>query len=542
MTGGRAPVLAQRLLLPILLSGTFVQLFSVTVMQVAVVDVQRDLGAGPGQSDLVLAGYTLTYACSLIVAARLGDRYGYLRMFVAGMALFTLASVGSAAAPDAWLLVAGRLVQGIGSGLMAPQILSLIQTAVPAGRRPAALGAFGATMATASMAGPVLGGVLMQLDPLGLGWRAAMLLTVPVGIAALAFSAVLPSALPPVRPAYAAARVDPVGAGLSLAGLVLLVLPLTAGRDAGWPLWSWLSAASGLALLVGFVVSQHRVADPLVHPATLACPATRWGLAIVFVVNAGVPSFTLLLSMHLQGVLGWGPLQYGLSIVPYAVGALIGSGAAAVLGRRFGPSLLAASALVMGLMSLAVAATMGEPDLLWLYALALGLCGTGFGLFTASAFTQVLARVRAEVASSVSGLLPTAQQLGGTFGVTFAGLAYSAAAATPGEALWHAMTYEAAIFALAAACVVGLARGDRVEGGRRPAAAAHDDDPHGAPRQQGATPELPRRPGHHGAPAAGRARRHRRGAAGAADGEDPAFRVHPAPPRAPTPAGLLRGS
>jgi MFS family permease len=455
MTIVRAP--AGRLLLPILLSGTFVQLFSVTVMQVAVVDIRRDLDAGAGQTDLVLAGYTLTYACFLIVSARLGDRYGYRRVFVTGMALFTLASIGSAAAPDAWLLVAGRLVQGVGSGLMAPQILSLIQTALPASRRPAALSAFGATMAAASMAGPVLGGALLELDPLGLGWRAAMLLAVPVGVAAL----VLSPALPAVRPARAAERVDPVGAGLSLAGLVLLVLPLTAGRDVGWPLWTWVSLASGIVLLAGFVAAQRRVADPLVHPATLTCSATRWGLAIVFVFNAGVPSFTLLLSMHLQGVQGWSPLQYGVSIVPYAVGALAGSGAATALGRRFGPAVLAASALAMGLMAIVVAATIDVPDLLWFYVLALGLSGIGFGVFTASAFTQVITRVRAEVGTSVSGLLPTAQQLGGTFGVTFAGIAYSAAAADAGDALWHAMTYEAVIFALAAACAAGLV-------GRRP--------------------------------------------------------------------------
>ncbi|MER7078579.1 drug resistance transporter, EmrB/QacA subfamily [Saccharopolyspora kobensis] len=436
--------IASRLLVPVILSGTFVQLFSVTVMQVAVVDVRRDLGAGAGESQLVLAGYTLTYACSLIVSARLGDRYGYRRMFVAGMALFTAASLGAAVAPSAWLLVVGRLVQGVGSGLMAPQILSIIQSALPASRRPAALSAFGATMAAASMAGPVLGGVLMHLHPLG--WRAAMLLVVPVGVLALVLSPVLPH----VQPTRGAQRIDPVGAGLSLTGLVLLVLPLTAGRDAGWPMWTWLSLASAVVLLTGFAVSQRKVADPLVHPATLADPATRWGLAIVLVFNAGVPSFTLLLSMHLQGEQGWGPLQTGLGIIPYAVGALVGSGFANVLGRRFGPRVLAASALAMGLMAIVVAATIDGPR--WPYWFALCLSGIGFGVFTASAFTQIITRVGAEAATSISGLLPTAQQLGGTVGVTLAGIAYSAAE----NAMWHAMAYEATVFALAAICATRL--------------------------------------------------------------------------------------
>lgn len=451
MTTMRSP--SRRLLLPIILSGTFVQLFSVTVMQVGVVDVQRDLGAGAGESQLVLAAYTLAYACSLIVSARLGDNYGYRRMFVAGMAVFTLASLGAAAAPEAWVLIAGRLLQGFGSGLMAPQILSIIQSAVPPGRRAAALSAFGATMAAASLAGPVLGGVLIQLDPLGLGWRAAMLLTVPVGIAALALS----PALPPDHGERTAARVDRTGAALSLFGLALLVFPLTMGRDAGWPWWTWLSLALAAALLAGFAISQRRAAESLIHPSAWAEPATRWGLGIVLVFNAGVPSFTLLLSMHLQGGQGWSPLQTGFGITPYAVGALAGSGIAKRLGRRVGPWALASSSLAMASVSLVVPATIGDPALRWLYWLALCLGGIGFGVFTASAFTQIIARARPEAATSVSGLLPTAQQLGGTLGVTFAGIAYATSAGNPGQALWHAMTYEAAVFALAAAFAVGLA-------------------------------------------------------------------------------------
>ncbi|WP_406631536.1 MFS transporter [Amycolatopsis sp. WGS_07] len=433
---------SQRLLLPILLSGTFVQLFSVTVMQVGVVDVQRDLRAGTAETQLVLAAYTLTYACSLIVSARLGDKYGYRGMFVTGMALFTAASIGAAAAPDAWVLIAGRALQGFGSGLMAPQILSIIQSAVPASRRPAALSAFGATMAAASLAGPVLGGVLTQLNPLGLGWRAAMLLVVPVGIAALALSPTLPS----VRDEDKAQRVDPIGAALSLLGFALLVFPLSMGRETGWPLWTWASLALAAVALTGFVISQRRAAEPLVRPSTLAEPATRRGLVAVLVFNAGVPSFTLLLSMHLQGAKGWSPLQTGLSLTPYAIGALAGS---RIANRRFGPRALAVSALVMGLVSVAVPVLLDQ-DLLWLYWLALGAGGVAFGVFTASAFTQVIARARAEEATSVSGLLPTAQQLGGTLGVTFAGIAYAAPAATAGEALWHAMIYEAAVFAFAA--------------------------------------------------------------------------------------------
>src|SRR5690606_13596705 len=319
----RAPAVSG-LLLPVLYSGTFVQLMSVTVLQVAVPAVRADLGAGPGAAQLVVAGYTLTFACSLITAARLGDRYGYRRLFAMGMAVFTLAAAAGAAAPDASVLVAARLVQGLGSGLMAPQILSIVQTAVPAARRARAMAGYGATMAVASLAGPVLGGFLLELDPFGLGWRAAMALTVPVGAAALA----LAPALPPGGATGAGQRVDGLGACLSLSGLLLLVLPLTVGGDQGWPAWVWASLAASAALLAAFVAVQRRVAHPLVHRAALSGRTTRWGIAGILLFNAGVPSFVLLLSLHLQGALRLGPLATALTITPYAVGALLGSGLA----------------------------------------------------------------------------------------------------------------------------------------------------------------------------------------------------------------------
>lgn len=442
------------LALPVLLSGTFVQLMSVTVMQVAVPDIRQDLGAGPGAAQLVLAGYTLTFACSLITAARLGDRFGYRRLFVVGMAVFTLAATTGAAAPDPEVLVASRLVQGFGSGLMAPQILSIIQTALPAGRRPRALAYYGATMAAASLAGPVLGGFLLELDPLGLGWRAALALTVPVGLAALALSPVLPAGR---GRDGSRTRVDAIGAGLSLIGLFLLVLPLTLGGDQGWPAWVWVSLAAAVVLLAAFAASQRRVPHPLVHPSALAGRTTRWGIGAVLLFNAGIPSFILLLSLHLQGPLELGPLATALTITPYAVGALLGSGIAEAAARRFGAGVLVLCAGGLGTSTVLTAVTIAAPGpALWL---VLGMGGIAFGVFTASAFSLVLAKVPVEATSSVSGLLPTAQQLGGTFGVALAGVAYTAPAAHAGAAFWHAMIYEAGVFALAAIATAVLHRG-----------------------------------------------------------------------------------
>lgn len=447
--------LARRLVLPVILSGTFVQLVSVTVMQVAIPAIQQDLGARPGAAELVLAGYTLTYACSLITSARLGDRHGYRRYFVAGMVVFIVAAIVAASAGSTSVLIAGRLLQGLGSGLMAPQILSIIQTAFHSQYRARALGAYGATMAVASMAGPLLGSIIMQVDPLGLGWRAAVLLTVPVGLAAL----LLAPALPPSTPCRGRhTRVDLVGAALSLAGFFLFVVPLALGPDAGWPLWTWLSLATSVVLLAGFVVSQRKVRNPLVHKSALATRAARWGIGAVFVFNAGVPSFTFLLSLHLQDAQGRSPLETALTITPFAVGAFGGSVVAERLGRRFGASTLAVSAMTLAVASVLVAVTIGAPGIRWELWLVLLIGGVAFGVFTASVFTRVLDRVAPEAVSSLSGLLPTAQQLGGTLGVAAAGSVYFASATDAVTGMWHAMSYQAAVFAAAAGAAAILAR------------------------------------------------------------------------------------
>ncbi|GAA2433107.1 MFS transporter [Streptomyces glaucus] len=194
---------------------------------------------------LILAGYTLAYACLLITAARLGDRYGYHRLFVLGTVVFTAGSVAAARAPDAAFLIAARLVQGAGSGLVAPQVLPIAQVAVPAARRPRALGLFGAPMGVASLAGPLIGGLLVGADLFGLGWRSVFLVTVPVALVSLAGATVLPR----TRGA-AGQRVDGVGVLLTTVGFgALCCRSRWEGKPAGsgghgprrpcrWPSWA----------------------------------------------------------------------------------------------------------------------------------------------------------------------------------------------------------------------------------------------------------------------------------------------------------------
>ncbi|MGW6955251.1 MFS transporter [Streptomyces chartreusis] len=443
----------QRFLLPVVLSATFVQLLNVTIAQIAAPAIQSGLGAGPGAVQLVLAGYTLAYACLLITAARLGDRYGYRRLFALGTAVFTVGAVACATAPGTGWLIAARLVQGAGSGLVAPQVLSLIHTGVPSDRRPRALALYGATMGVASLAGPLVGGLLVGAHLFDLGWRAVFLVTVPVALVSLA-GAVL---LPPTR-ATDGQRVDWVGAALATTGFATLILPCALGREAGWPWWTWVSFAVAAVALAGFGLTLRHRPDPLIHPSVLRDATARRGVLLVFVFNAGVPSFTYLLFLHLQSALGYPALSAALVSTPFAAAAVVGSRVAPTLSRRLGPTALTAAALVLAATAVALAPLIGTGPGRRAAMLVLAAGGAAFGLFTAAVFTLVLAGVRGAAAGSVSGLLPTSQQLGGSIGVTVAGLAYFAPAGSANAAFAHAMAYEAAVFVLTALIALRLRR------------------------------------------------------------------------------------
>lgn len=456
MTIGTAPTArsaTSRFVLPVVLSATFVQLLSVTIAQVAAPAIQHDLQAGPGDVQLVLAGYTLPYACLLITAARLGDRYGYRRLFTVGIAVFALASAACAFAPTPAALITARLVQGAGSGLVAPQVLSIIQTALPTSRRAHALALYGATMGVASLAGPLLGGLLLGADVLGLGWRPIFLVTVPVALAALAGAAVLPRSR-----AAVGQRLDGLGAVLVTVGFGMLILPLALGPDAGWPPWTLACFVGAAVVLAGFAAVQRRSADPLIHPAALRDRTARSGIVLVFVFNAGVPSFTYLLFLHLQQAAGYSALEAAALSAPFATAAVVGSRCAPGLAHRHGPRLLTTAALALAGVMVGLAPILGSAPDPGAAVPLLALGGAAFGAFTAAVFSLVLARASTETIGSLSGLLPTAQQLGGSVGITLAALAYFAPTVTPGGAFWHAMLYQAGVFALTAVITLRLDR------------------------------------------------------------------------------------
>ncbi len=433
-----------RAMLLVVLTATFVQLLDVTIAQVAIPSIQRELHAGDGPLQLVLAGYTLTYACLLIAAARLGDRYGYRRLFATGITVFTLGSLLCTAAPTVTFLVVARLVQGLGSGLMAPQVLSIIQIAVPNERRRHALSLLGATMGVASLAGPLLGGLLLSADLWGLGWRLVFLVNIPIGLAALIGCALLPAAR-----GASSQPIDIGGAALAIVGLGFLILPLAVGRELGWPIWTGVSLLTAVLVLTLFIQTQRRRRAPLLHPSVLRDRRVRTGTLLVFAFNAGVPSFTYLLFVYLQDGVGDSPLRAALTSAPFAAAAIIGSRLSPTLVRRYGTTLLVGATLTLTAVMAFLAILVASGVTTWALTPLLAVGGLSFGAFTASVFTLVLSGITPEAIGSASGLLPTAQQLGGTIGVTLAGLVYYGTATKPASSFVDAMAYEVIIFLLA---------------------------------------------------------------------------------------------
>jgi len=248
-----------RPLLAVVLAGLFMALLDVFIVNVAAPTIGTELHASGAELQLVVAGYTITYSVLLITGARLGDRFGHGRVHLAGMALFTAASLACGLAQGATELIVFRLIQGAGSAVMIPQVLSLIQRNFVGEARVKALGAYSAVLAVGAAAGQILGGVLVSADLLGTGWRPVFLVNVPVGAVLLIIGRrVLPRERGGERER---------GRGMDLPGLVLLgaavslfTVPLVLGQEEDWPLWSWLSLGVGALVFAVFCGYESRLA------------------------------------------------------------------------------------------------------------------------------------------------------------------------------------------------------------------------------------------------------------------------------------------
>ncbi len=408
------------LMLPVILLASFMASFDYMVVNVATPSLRADLHAGQAALELIVAGYAFTYAAGMITGGRLGDLFGHRRLFLLGMTGFTLASLLCGLAQSPGELVACRLLQGLGAAAMVPQVMALITVTFPAAERPRAISWFGVTLGLGSIAGQVLGGVLLNADLFGLGWRVIFLANGPVGVlAVIAGRRLLPRHETAGRP-----RLDlPGAAGLS-AAVALALVPLALGREAGWPLWTYLAFALSIPVLATTLWWERRTAQPLLDLGLFRSRAFSAGLAMNIAMIFTFSSFMFILTLLLQAGLGLGTLEAGLVFVPGGVTTMITSLTGRRLVARYGRSALVAGMLlsVLGPLSQAVllAGYGGRVSTLAL-TVPMALFGLGSGLALPALIGSVLTGIRPDQAGAASGVLSTAQQFAGALGVAALG-------------------------------------------------------------------------------------------------------------------------
>jgi len=413
--------------LVVVLIAAFMQLVDISIVNVAIPSIQRDLDATYSQIQWVLAGYQLAFAVTLITGGRLGDIFGRKRLFIIGMAGFTIASALCGLAQSPGMLIGSRVLQGLMGAIMFPQTLSVIQVTFPPRERGTAFGMFGATIGLATITGPLVGGLLINGDVFGLEWRPIFLVNVPIGVIALVAAARL---LQESR-APDAIRPDLVGVGIVSAGLLLLVYPLVQGRELDWPPWTFLAMAAAVPVLAVFAAWERRkkAADgsPLVDLGLFRQRAFVAGLLVAGIFFMGIPAFFLTFTLWLQIGLGFTALHAGLTAIPFAVGSALASTASVRLAPRLGRRILSLGTLLITIGMAGVIATVdryGGATHSWQLIPALAVCGLGLGSVIAPLVNVVLAGIRGQDAGSASGVLTTVQQVGGAVGVALIGVIF----------------------------------------------------------------------------------------------------------------------
>jgi len=415
---GRAGTIA----VVVVLVAAFMDLLDATIVSVAAPAIQTGLHASGSALQWMVAGYTLALGGGLITGGRIGDQYGRRKIFLIGLTGFILASTLCALSGSAGVLIAMRVLQGLAGGLMVPQVFGIIRSSFAPAARAKAFGAYGAVLGLASIAGPLLGGLLVDVNLFGLGWRTIFWVNVPIGVIGLALGAKFLPTSPPESASHRTG-LDLIGAALASLTAVLVLLPLVQGRDQGWPWWGFVLLGASPITAALFLGREERLAcrggEPILNPALLRNRAFASGLASSLLFFGAIGPFFLCLSLYLQLGTGRSAWQTGLVMLPYAVGSILTSGIGVALAAKAGRALLITGSLVLAasqLMLWQVVRDGAQPSY-WLLALPLFIGGLGLGLAAPILINVILAGIPGRDAGAAGGVLTTVNQIGGAAGV-----------------------------------------------------------------------------------------------------------------------------
>ncbi len=450
----------------VVIASSVMDLLDSTIAQTAAPAIHRNLGGSYASLEWITAAYTLAMSATLLLGSRLGDAFGRRRVLLVGMAGFIVASVLCALAPSSSALIAGRAIQGALAAIMVPQGFGLIRDLFGDEGQQKAFGVFGPVMGLAAVAGPLLGGGLVDLDVLGTGWRAIFLVNVPIGLMAIAAGR---RYLPHVAPTAPGLRLNAGSVLLAIAGSVALVYPLIEGQSLGWPAWSFGLVAAGAVTLGVFAAQQKRHArqgrTPLVEPSILRRRPYVAGLAVVVGFIGAMGGMMIALNVMFQVGLGFSPLACGVATVAIPVAAIGGSITSSALLARIGRGTMQIGIVTMAVGLLVVDLVMRSANgglTAWELAGPLAITGFGMGMVFVPMFDVILAGVAPHQVGSASGLLESVQQLAMSLGIAVVGtVLFGALGSGHGPAAFvgaadHALLVAVAFLAAAGAAVLWL--------------------------------------------------------------------------------------
>ncbi|HEX6498901.1 MAG TPA: MFS transporter [Micromonosporaceae bacterium] len=442
----------------------FMVILDVSVVNVALPTIGRSLSLSREALTWVITAYTVTFGGLLILGGRLADALGRKTTFLAGLTLFTLASLTAGLADSGAALIPSRVAQGVGAAILSPSALSILTTEFTGRERNRALGVWGAIGAAGAAVGVLVGGVLTA----GPGWQWVFYVNIPVGVLVAVGTAVVV----PARPRDPSARLDVPGALTGTAAVALVIYGLVRAGERGWTSpWALAPIGLGVLLALAFVAIERAAAHPLVPTRLVTRPPLPGAVVVMLVATGALLGMFFLNSIYLQHVIRYSPLKVGLVFLPVALFTAIGAHLGSRHVARIGPRPTAAAGLLVAATGIAVMAWWGVGGGLTALLVGFLLAALGIGATFVTAITTGLSSVEEQHSGVASGVFNTGHEVGGSLGIatlsTVAGASLvqgpGGAALTGFQHAYLAAAVASAVLAAASAAIL-LPRGRLASG------------------------------------------------------------------------------
>lgn len=414
--------------LVILLFGAFMDMLDTMIINIAIPSIQSGLHAGSAAVEWTANAYILGLALLIITGGRLGDIFGRKRMFMLGIAGFTVTSAFSGFAATINILIFSRAVQGITAAIMVPQVLSYIQILFAPKERAGALGAYSGISAFATVGGSLLAAFLIRINFLHLGWRTIFLMNIPVGVFIFTAAAIALEESKSSNPLH----VDIPGTIMAIASLIMLLYPLIQGSSLGWPVWTYISVAASLTVGILFIIyEKHRTKlnqSPLIALNLFRFKSFIGGVSVFTLLMIAMSGYFLVFTFYLQMGLHFTPLHAALTALPFSLMVPLTAGFSVMkLAPKHGRKVVVSGLILLALGLAGVEFVMrkaGTSLSHWQLLPVLLIGGAGMGMVVAPLTDFSISQVPGQDAGSASGILNMMQQVGSNIGIAILGTVF----------------------------------------------------------------------------------------------------------------------